>query len=86
MIFLTLSIVEQKNVSNKCLSAFDRLQRILLRLTFRVTFIILNVTMHFFHDPFDALFNSLQKRIKVLGWKNDQCKRYFNFDVAKLIV
>lgn len=41
----------------------------------------------FFYTPFDAFFNSLQRRgAKVLGSKNDQFKRYFNFNIVKLIV
>ena len=40
----------------------------------------------FFYTPFDAVFNSLQKGIRVFASKNNRFKSYFNFNLVELIV
>jgi hypothetical protein len=39
----------------------------------------------FFYTSFDAVFNSLGKRVRVCGSKNSRFKRYFNFNLVKLV-
>lgn len=42
--------------------------------------------LYIFYTPFDALFNSLQKGVRVFGSKNSRFKSYFNFNLVELIV
>lgn len=53
---------------------------------FKVTFVLLNGTIHLFIYHSKNFLILCKKRIKILGSANDRFKRYFNFDAVKFIV